>query len=183
MISGLVLAAGGGKRFGKPKASVEISGQRLIDRAVSQLLHAGCEPVYAVLGAWVDEVPNAKVLFNPKWETGMASSLKVGLEAIISNDEITSVVVTLVDLPGMSTEAIKRVLETPGDLVVGIFDGKRGHPVKFSKQHFLPLLDNLTGDSGAKSYIESQGSVVLVELSDLAQGDDLDKPSDLDKFL
>lgn len=183
MIAGLVLAAGAGKRFGKPKASVEISSERLVDRAVSQLINAGCDQVYVVLGAWIDEVSRAQVVINPDWETGMASSLRVGLKKVISDDEISTLLVTLVDLPGMSVAALKRVLETNEDLVVGVFEGKRGHPVKFAKKHFLPLMERLKGDEGARSYINSQGSVAFVELSDVADGHDLDTPEDLERFV
>jgi CTP:molybdopterin cytidylyltransferase MocA len=183
MIAGLVLAAGAGKRFGKPKASVEISSERLVDRAVSQLLESGCEQVFVVLGAWISAVPNATVLINENWKSGMASSLKVGLEKIISIDEISTVLITLVDLPGMNVAAFKRVLETKGDLVVGVFNSQRGHPVKFEKKHFSPLLNSLRGDEGARSYINSQNSVIPVELSDVADGHDLDTPEDLKRFL
>jgi nicotine blue oxidoreductase len=51
--AGLVLAAGEGKRFGGPKAPYVHNGERLVDRAVSVLANAGCNPVFVVLGAWL----------------------------------------------------------------------------------------------------------------------------------
>ena len=40
-VAGLVLAAGAGRRFGRPKALVELDGERLVDRAVRVLETGG----------------------------------------------------------------------------------------------------------------------------------------------
>jgi CTP:molybdopterin cytidylyltransferase MocA len=182
VIAGLVLAAGAGSRFGQPKAAVEFAGERLVDRAVTLLRDSGCEKVFVVLGAWVSEVPNAKVLINENWQVGMSSSLKVGLEELISNDEIDSVVITLVDLPGINVAAVKEIIHSPGDLVVATFNQKRGHPVKFAREHFAAIAQTLSGDSGAREYLRGRSDVVLVELSHLAEGSDLDLPGEIEKF-
>ena len=50
-VAGLVLAAGEGRRLGRPKALLEVDGERLVDRAVRVLHEAGCSPVYVVAGA------------------------------------------------------------------------------------------------------------------------------------
>jgi hypothetical protein len=81
-IAGIVLAAGGGRRFGGPKAVAEVGGERLVDRACRVLREGGCAPVIAVLGAAV--VPGAgadDVVVNPEWADGMGSSLRAGLAA------------------------------------------------------------------------------------------------------
>ena len=62
--AGLVLAAGEGRRFGGPKAPYVLDGVRLVDRAVALLRDAGCDPVLVVLGAWIDDVPDAVVVVN-----------------------------------------------------------------------------------------------------------------------
>ena len=89
--AGLVLAAGEGKRFGGPKAPYVHNGQRLVDRAVQVLAEAGCDPVFVVLGAWLGEVPNATVLENQNWKSGMGSSLQVGLATLNGESEIDEV--------------------------------------------------------------------------------------------
>ena len=71
---GIILAAGSGSRMGGPKATIEIAGQRLVDRAVSVFHDGGIKDVYVVLGAWQGDVPGAQVLINPDWQTGMGSS-------------------------------------------------------------------------------------------------------------
>ncbi len=55
-VAGLVLAAGGGSRLGRPKALVRYGGQLLVERAARLLADGGCTPVCAVLGARAAEV-------------------------------------------------------------------------------------------------------------------------------
>jgi len=170
--AGLVLAAGEGTRFGGPKAPAVIDGERLVDRAVGCLRAAGCEPVLVVLGAWVGEVPGAEVVVNPQWPEGMGSSLRTGLTALPATAD--SVVVTLVDLPGLTPEAVRRIVEAPGELVVATYDGTRGHPVRFDRGHWDGIAASARGDEGARRYLRDRTDVTLVEVADLASGEDLD---------
>ena len=56
-MTGLVLAAGAGRRFGGPKALVDFRGVRLVDRAVGLLRAGGCDRVLVVSGAVELDVP------------------------------------------------------------------------------------------------------------------------------
>ena len=173
--AGLVLAAGAGTRYGEPKAPVVIDGERLVDRAVRTLQEAGCFPIAVVLGAWIGEVPGAVIIENPDWASGMGSSLREGLQWVSSTDA-QSVVVTLVDLPGLTPQAISRIADTPAELVSATFDGQRGHPVKFGREHWAALIETVSGDTGAREYLRGRDDLVLVEVSDIADGQDLDTP-------
>jgi molybdenum cofactor cytidylyltransferase len=55
-VAGLLLAAGAGRRLGRPKALVEIDGETLAVRGVRLLADAGCRPVVVVVGSHADEV-------------------------------------------------------------------------------------------------------------------------------
>jgi nicotine blue oxidoreductase len=105
----------------------------------------------------------------------MGSSLRVGLNWA-SSTSTDSVVVTLVDLPGLTSQAISRITEHPAGLVSATFDGERGHPVKFGRDHWPALIATASGDAGAREYLRGRDDLVLVELSDLADGQDLDTP-------
>lgn len=174
--AGLVLAAGAGQRFGGPKAPVVIDGERLVDRAVRLLTEAGCAPVIVVLGAWVDEVPGATVVVNETWSEGMGGSLATGLRWLSEHSPEDAVLVTLVDLPGLTVEAVRAVLDEPAELVAATFDGARGHPVKFARRHWLDVMVRAHGDVGARDFLRGRGDLVLVEVGHLAVGVDLDTP-------
>jgi nicotine blue oxidoreductase len=173
--AGLVLAAGEGRRFGGPKAPFVLDGARLVDRAVTLLRGAGCDPVLVVLGAWVGDVPDATCVVNDAWPEGMGTSLRAGLSAL----EATSadrVVVTLVDLVGLTSQAVTRVLAVDGDLAAATYDGERGHPVLLGRAHWSGVAASATGDKGARDYLAAhQAELTLIEVGDVATGTDLDE--------
>jgi CTP:molybdopterin cytidylyltransferase MocA len=173
--AGVVLAAGAGRRFGGPKAPAIVDGERLVDRAVRLLQEAGCDPIYVVLGAWVGDVPGAHIVVNPNWDAGMSTSLRCALSTL-NETASTDALITLVDLPGLTAEAMRRVLSAPGDIVQATFDGERGHPVRISRDHWESLSQTLEGDAGARAYLATRTDITLVEIGDIADGTDVDTP-------
>ena len=179
---GLVLAAGEGCRYGQPKAAVIWQGERLVDRSIRLLHEAGCAQVVVVLGAWVQALEGCRSIVNPHWSSGMASSLRCGLGALAEANEDSfappvRAIITLVDLPGMTAEAIRRVRARPESLVAACYGGQRGHPVLIGRQHWPDLEACLTGDQGAGPYLKQQAQeLCLVEVGDIATGADLDHP-------
>jgi len=178
--AGLVLAAGAGTRFGQPKAPVVIGSERLVDRAVRVLSEGGCDPIVVVLGAWVGDVDGADIVVNDAWPEGMGSSLREGLRSLTEREGIDAAVVTLVDLPGLTAEAVRRIVAaSPGAPVVqATFTGERGHPVRLSRELWQQAIDVARGDEGARRLLRGRADVVLVEVGDVADGYDVDVPAD-----
>ncbi len=175
--AGLVLAAGAGVRFGGPKAPAVINGERLVDRAVRVLREGGCEPVIVVLGAWVGDVPNADaVIENTEWREGMGSSLRAGLSAVEANPDVDAVIVTLVDLPGLTAAAVQRVASAPEGIALATYGGERGHPVRLPCEHWAAVRAVARGDAGARDFLRGRDDITLIEVGDVASGDDLDTP-------
>ena len=83
-VTGLLLAAGAGRRMGVPKALV---GTWLVD-AVKTLRDGGCGRVTVVLGASADEARpllqeyDVQVVVAEDWDEGMGASLRTGLAAL-----------------------------------------------------------------------------------------------------
>lgn len=180
--AGLVLAAGAGTRFGGPKAPVLVEGERLVDRAVRVLRAGGCSPILVVLGAWQGWVPGAIALANPEWESGMGSSLGTGLRSLLEDPqwaEVDAVLVTLVDLPGLTSTAVERVIAVDADLVAATYAGERGHPILFAREHWSAVAESAQGDAGARNFLRGRTDVVRVEVGDVASGMDVDRPEDL----
>lgn len=177
-VAGLVLAAGAGTRFGQPKAPVVIDGERLVDRAVRVLAEGGCSPVLVVLGAWVGQVDGADVLVNDAWPEGMGSSLRAGLEELAQSSDADAVVISLVDLPGLTPAAVQRVVDCPADLAVATYDGERGHPVRIARRLWSEAIAVAQGDEGARRLLRAHDDVALVEVGDVASGYDVDVPAE-----
>src|SRR5215469_13990477 len=115
MVAGVLLAAGGGSRLGRPKALVVVGGQSMVRRGITLLRDGGTDPVIVVTGATGPDTdvtgPDTDVtgldtspggterhvisVHNPGWPTGMGSSLAVGLGAVPG--DCTAAVLALAD--------------------------------------------------------------------------------------
>jgi nicotine blue oxidoreductase len=176
-----VLAAGEGRRFGHPKALVELDGERLVDRAVRLLRDGGCRPVVVVSGAVPLHVGDARVVDNPDWRTGMGSSLRCGLAALPV--ESGAVIIALVDQPYIGVEAVRRLLVAyqKGALAAVVsYAGQLRNPVLLARETWAGVAAMATGDIGARAYIEAHRSeVVEVPGDDTGDPRDIDTPEDL----
>jgi molybdenum cofactor cytidylyltransferase/nicotine blue oxidoreductase len=166
-----------------PKALVEYDGSLLVERAV-RTARLVCDPVLVVLGARAVDVwrqadlDGATVLANQDWETGMASSLRVGLDGLRGwPGRVDAALLLLVDMPGMTADALRRVAEhaSPDALAMATYDGVRGHPVLIGREHWAGVVATATGDEGARRYLAAH-DVVEVDCTGLADPTDLDVP-------
>ncbi len=187
VVDGLLLAAGAGRRMGRPKALVTgEDGVPWLHSAVARLQAGGCRRVNVVLGASAEEaavllaeapVPHedVHVVVASDWAEGMGASLRAGLAAADAHAD--AVLVTLVDLPDLTVEVLRRVAAAatvPGDLVRATYDGMPGHPVVLGRDHWDGVRESARGDQGARDYLASH-DVVEVECGDLATGCDVDR--------
>ena len=120
-VPAILLAAGASTRLGQPKQLLRLpafGGKTLLDHAVSLAREAGLAPIFVVLGAHADEIHLACELLdcilirNQAWAEGMASSLRVGIAAVLENAPAASGAMVLVcDQPGLSAEHLVRLLD------------------------------------------------------------------------
>src|SRR6266513_1544046 len=112
-IGAVILAAGASTRMSIPKQLLQFRGQAFLRRAASVALEAGCQPVVVVTGAHA--VPSREALCgldvqeaeNQQWESGMRSSVCVGIEALVAaNPRTAAVVLMLCDQPLATQEII-----------------------------------------------------------------------------
>ncbi|MDE0776310.1 MAG: GNAT family N-acetyltransferase [Nocardioides sp.] len=183
---GVLLAAGAGSRMGMPKALVhDPDGTPWLVRSVAVLRDSGCDEVVVVLGARAEEavalVPaGVRVVVADDWAEGMSASLRAALGTVDEDPSDGEVaVVTLVDLPDVGPEVVRRVVAAatgPAALVRASYGGRPGHPVVLGRDHWAPIAADVSGDEGAKSYLRRHGCA-SVECGDLATGADQDEPT------
>jgi molybdenum cofactor cytidylyltransferase len=180
-VAGLVLAAGGGTRFGaSPKQLADFHGRPLLEWAVSaQCAVPELERVVVVLGARADEVAGrvmfgrAETVVCADWESGQAASLRRGLAALTGAGKV---VVTLGDAPLVTPEVIGLFVDEPAR-TRAVYDGRPGHPVVLGPAE-ISTLTSLAGDQGARGLL--RGGPVL-EVGHLCSGRDVDTPEDLEE--
>jgi molybdenum cofactor cytidylyltransferase len=182
----VVLAAGASTRMGTPKQLLIYQGKTLIRRAAETALASVCDPVVVVLGASALTVGNELelpviVTRNREWETGMSSSVRAGLEALLAADNgIEGVVMMLCDQPFVTLALIDRLVErrlqTGKSIVATDYHRTYGVPALFARE-FFPELAGLTGDQGARRIIQKHThDMASVLFTDAAI--DVDTPHD-----
>lgn len=188
-VAGVLLAAGAGRRMGRPKALVELGGEPLVRRGARALLDAGLAPVVVVLGAdaataraLLPADPRLEAVTAEGWAEGMGASLRTGLAALHRHPDVDAALVTLVDVPGIGAAALRRVADTATGrhgLARGAFDGRPGHPVLIGRAHWDAVVAGARGDEGARSFLRGRTDIAPVEVGDVAEPDDLDTPEDV----
>jgi molybdenum cofactor cytidylyltransferase len=159
-IAAVVLAAGLGRRMGGTKMLADFGGKPMVVATVENMLASGVDEVIVVTGHESEKVIAAlshlkiKVEHNPDYETGMASSLRVGVEAAKNAD---AVAICLGDMPRVSAQIIDRMIAAfnPTEhrsIVVPTHHGQFGNPVLWGSEHFSRLA-SMVGDKGARSLI------------------------------
>src|SRR5207302_6083460 len=159
-IGAVILAAGASTRMSIPKQLLQFRGQAFLRRAASVALEVGCQPVVVVTGANAaacrESLRGLDVLEaeNQQWESGMSSSVRVGIEALVTpNPRIAAVVLMLCDQPFVTREIIAQLvaahLETGRSIIASRYGGSYGVPALFAKVYFAELA-TLEGATGAK---------------------------------
>ena len=191
-IGGLILAAGGSSRLGRPKQLVHFQGKTLIRRAAETLVDSSCDSIVVVLGAEIDgstsEIADLpiNICINHNWQTGMSSSIKAGLKELVKLEgNLSAVVVTLCDQPHITTENIDQLVtefqQANPRIVAAQYGETVGVPALFSKELFNDLL-KLKGDKGARQLIrDNLPFVERIEIEKAAI--DIDHPDDADRLL
>ncbi|ANS77698.1 CTP:molybdopterin cytidylyltransferase [Serinicoccus hydrothermalis] len=188
--TGLLLAAGAGRRYGGPKALARSDGEAWVVRSARALLDGGCGDVLVVTGAEADGVERVladaegmqrvATTFCGTWEQGMGESLRAGLTSLVSRGRTVPLlaVVHLVDLPDVGAEVVARLLDEggarPSTLARAAYRGTPGHPVSIGQEHWQQVLGGASGDAGARAYLR-RARPALVECGDLASGRDVDE--------
>jgi CTP:molybdopterin cytidylyltransferase MocA len=182
----VLLAAGQGSRFGRPKALVELDGQTLAERGIGMLRAGGTDPVLLVTGAAEVELgPDHRVrgVYNDEWRTGMGSSLRAALCALTDPD-VGAAVVALADQPLVGAEAVSRLIaayQAGASVAVAAYDGRPRNPVLLAREHWPEVIAMATGDQGARAFLRARPDLAtLVECGDTGRPDDIDTQADLE---
>jgi CTP:molybdopterin cytidylyltransferase MocA len=182
--AGLVLAAGGGTRFGaSPKQLADFHGRPLLEWAVrAQCDVAELSRVVVVLGSRSFEVRagvdfgRAETVVCDEWESGQAWSLRRGVAFLTEGGDVSKVIVTLGDAPLVTPEVIRMFVGQP-PRARAVYGGRPGHPVVLGPEE-ITALTSLAGDEGARGLLRGGPEV---EVGHLCSGRDVDTPEDLEE--
>lgn len=160
----ILLAAGGSSRLGQPKQLLEYMGKTLLQHIIDEALATKAASVVVVLGANNEliaektKLDGTVVIINEKWRSGMASSIRAGVEALSGDIQIERALITLCDQPHVDYLLMKELVnkqQISGKAIVACSYGDTvGVPAVFSRELFTLLL-SLKGQEGARKLITS----------------------------
>ncbi len=152
----VILAAGASTRLGRPKQTIVIGGETLVERAVRCALSAGLDPVIAVVTDADLMQPlqalGAVVLLNRQAYKGIASSIVTGIQWA-SDVGSTGAVITTCDQVAVTPEHLRSLCEQPDTVTGSVYAGQTGVPAYFPASAFRDLLV-LRGDTGARKLLQ-----------------------------
>ncbi len=169
-IGGILLAAGGSSRLGKPKQLTRFHGVTLLQNAAEMLAATVCRPIVAVLGAESEAAAaeltgiEINVSVNPDWQAGMSSSINCGLNCLLNAEPaLDGVVIALCDQPLVTAEHIGRLVQdfalNRSPITAASYGETLGVPALFARSMFDELLQ-LVGDKGARRLIRDHPGLV-----------------------
>ena len=174
MISAILLAAGQSKRMnGVNKLTKEIQGIPLIKLSVKNILASSIDELIIVLGyqqeiieELIDKNEKIKFIFNKDFESGMASSIKIGLDNLSEKTE--AFFICLGDMPMVNHNIYNQLIKSKNnkEIIVPNYKGQQGNPVLFNKSMKEKII-NISGDVGAKKILElNKDKILNLEIND-----------------
>ncbi len=181
-IGGIILAAGQAKRMGCIKQVLPWKKSTLVETAVDSAISSGLMPTVVVLGAHAEKIKpllfeKSPWLYNSDYQSGMSSSLKVGIISMIQQ-KVDACFCMLVDQPLVDEILLNALMaeyiQQKPDILIPLYQGKRGNPVLLNKRVF-PALLKISGNVGARAIFSNPDFYVLrVETGNIAVLKDVD---------
>ena len=174
MISAILLAAGQSKRMnGENKLTKEIQGTPLIKHSVKNILASSIDELIVVLGhqketieKLINKNEKIKFVFNKDFESGIASSIKTGLNNLSEKTE--AFFICLGDMPMVNLNIYNQLIKSINkkEIIVPTYKGQQGNPVLFAKSMKEKII-NISGDIGAKKILElNKDKILNLEIND-----------------
>lgn len=190
----IILAAGMSKRMGTPKLLLPLNGAPIIYHSIALALQEKLYPIVIIAGQYIEEIrnvmkdcPEITFLYNPDYQSGIASSLKLGIGALCN--QVDAAMIFLGDQPFVHEQVIRSIrteYEKDKDKGISIvrprYAGQQGHPILFDSDLFGHFA-TIEGDEGGRSIISSHKDYLkLIDFSEHLWGMDIDTPDDYEKI-
>jgi molybdenum cofactor cytidylyltransferase len=164
-VAGLVLAAGGSSRLGRPKQLLPFGPATLLDHTVATARTCGFDQLIVALGGAADDVrthvdlSGADVVVNDAYGAGCSSSIAAAMDVLHPRADV--LVLLLGDQPGVTCDTVAALLAGRGDAALAVcrYDDGLGHPFCFSRALF-DTLRGLHGDKAVWKLVAAGGEAV-----------------------
>lgn len=176
---GVVLAAGGSRRFGADDKLLALwRGRPLVAWAAGALRESGCEELVAVVSSAdvAAVLPAGFAVHHLPPGLPMSASLRLALR-LARQRGAEGLLVCLGDMPNITAAVLQQLLLLPGSGAC-LQGGRRLPPAYIMSEDFSFALGAQDGDHGARDLIEALPDARLIQIC-RNMAHDVDRPADL----
>lgn len=188
MITGIILASGFSKRMARDKLLLEVGGipvvERVLKAAKSSLLDDIILVYRSELVKAIGEKYQVRTVYNDSAYEGQSAAIKLGVRE--SRPDTDAFMFLVGDQPFLDPATINTLIDCHAsdlkDIIIPVYDGKRGNPAIFPSIFRDDLLA-IEGDIGGRVLIEKMGErVKLVAIEEGIAGKDFDTEEEYERI-
>lgn len=187
----LILSAGYSSRMHGFKPLLPLNNTTVIEYIIDNFKSCGINDIYVVTGhnsLLISEKlkdPDVKIVYNPKYDEGMYSSVIAGIEAFPK--DIDGFLMLPVDIPNISKNTINSLCQIfqneSFDIIYPSYNNRRGHPPIISSNLFEGIR-SYNGDGGLKKLLKNyQDNIYHLNTLDEGILFDIDTREDYNKLI
>ena len=178
----VILAAGFSSRMKRSKTEIKINNKTILE-IIIKTIYDICDNIIIVTGHFhqsqkkiLSHIKRVNVVYNENYQAGMFSSVKKGIHNVKQNRFF----LLPADIPFVQISTFKKMLKLKQQIVIPVFNERKGHPVLINSELIPEILSERT-DSNLRDFIQKTG-FSLVNVDDEYILKDLDIPQDIYKL-
>ncbi len=168
MLAAVILSGGSSSRMGSPKALLPYQGRPFLEHLLEVTVHPQIGERRVVLGAHAESIAKSidlsadEIVINDEWERGQLSSIHAAIRSLPAGTD--GLLICLIDHPLISVDLVNELIEqfyvTHANIVLPVYEGRRGHPVIFPASLYDELLQ-APMEKGARAVVWAHAEEVL----------------------
>ncbi len=168
MLAAVILSGGSSSRMGSPKALLPYQGRPFLEHLLEVTVHPQIGERRVVLGAHAESIAKSidlsadEIVINDEWERGQLSSIHAAIRSLPAGTD--GLLICLIDHPLISGDLVNELIEqfyvTHANIVLPVYEGRRGHPVIFPASLYDELLQ-APMEKGARAVVWAHAEEVL----------------------
>jgi len=168
MLAAVILSGGSSSRMGSPKALLPYQGRPFLEHLLEVTVHPQIGERRVVLGAHAESIARSidlsadEIVINDEWERGQLSSIHAAIRSLPAGTD--GLLICLIDHPLISVDLVNELIEqfyvTHANIVLPVYEGRRGHPVIFPASLYDELLQ-APMEKGARAVVWAHAEEVL----------------------
>jgi molybdenum cofactor cytidylyltransferase len=195
-VAAIILAAGKSTRMGEAKQLLRLGDSTVLVQTIENVRRSRVDEIVLVLGSSAEAIrrqlpisllEGLKVVINPAYAQGMATSLRAGLSAL--DAQVDAALIVLADQPFVRPQTLSQIAQlahqhrsSRAQIVIPSYHGVRGNPVLLDRSVFAEVMA-LQGDVGCRAIFSSHTErTLMLEVEDEGILLDIDSHEDYERL-